>query len=168
MWHRTVKFAVVFTLLGGGIYGIPVAAQELQNWHWAPPIGLTENGALRIQFVAVEPRARAPETAEGICDVEVTVEIMDPMDLSRPIATSGPGKVMIGEPMVFDYLAQPGPAPAREEVVVRARVVRQPRIPTRRMALPRLCPLTSSVQVFDTQTGRTIFSIVLGTLDGDF
>lgn len=168
MWYRTIKFAVVVTLLGGGLYGIPVAAQELQNWHWAPPLGLTENDALRIQFVAVKTRVRVPETADGNCDVEVTVEVMDPTDFSRPIATSGPVKVMIGEPMVFDYLAQPGPPPAREEVVVRARVVRQPTIPIRRMALPRLCPLTSSMQVFDTQTGRSIFAIVLGSLDGDF
>ena len=63
MWHRTIKFAVVVTLLGGGIYAIPVAAQELQNWHWAPPIGLTENDTLRLQFVAVKTRVRVPETS---------------------------------------------------------------------------------------------------------
>lgn len=166
MWHRIIPFVFVFTLLGNLLATGPAGAQELPDTTLIPPLGGTEESFLRIQVVAAQPRLDLPRGFRGICDAEVTVDVLA-LDGSV-LASSGPVVLELGQPNQVDYEFLPsGPPPNREEVVQRLRLRRQPKRPVERSILPRLCPVSASWQIVDRSTGETTHAGGVQILFGD-
>lgn len=154
--RSTLKTAAVLTLLGA-LVPVLLAAQEVPRRHFSPPFGLTEQSVARVLIAPMPLRLQGPQ---NLCLAEVTVEFLDPIDLTV-LATFGPTVVGIGNGFQADFSPEPGPPPARQEVVVRTTIERTPGRAIERGATARVCPLTHSIQVLDPADGRTLQTIPL-------
>jgi hypothetical protein len=135
-----------------GLLPALLAAQEAPRTLYSAPAGLTAADGLRI-LIAPLP-VRLPQGPSVLCDAEVTVEILDALDMTL-LARFGPTAMGVGKSFLADYTASVGPAPARQEVVVSATLEHRPFRAVERGVLGGLCPMRSSLQVYDPKTGRT-------------
>jgi hypothetical protein len=126
--------------------------QEVPRKHYSSPTGLTATDGLRI-VIAPLP-IRMPQGPSKLCDAEVTVEILDALDMQL-LARFGPQPIGVGASYQADYKAAVGRPPTRQEVVVSAVLERKPFRTVERGTLPELCPLRASLQTYDLTTGRT-------------
>ncbi len=158
MWHRVTTLIFILKLLA--LTFSPAHSQETHDENWTPAIGLTSEDKLVVQVFLAKPRLDLPPNAQGACDTEVTIDVVNPATLTV-ISSSDPVIVKIGEPLTFEYAPNPGPPPAREEVSLRTIVRRMPAIPisSERVLLPILCPVCGSGQLVEKASGRTFIHI---------
>lgn len=146
MYQRTVPFLIVAILFASSS-----DAQESPTKRYSDPIGVPQTEFVRVQVVPMTARV---QVANGICNANVTVDILQANTL-QVLASSGSTPVSIGNSLTFDFAPNAGPPPARVEVIVSITVARTPTRPTERDSLPVICPLVGSVQLVDSTTGRT-------------
>ena len=129
-----------------------LAAQEIPRKLYSHPVGVTELDNLRVILAPAPPRLDVPK--DLFCQVVVTVEILDALSMAV-LESFGTQTIGPESSLVVDFKPLVGPPPARQEIVVRTTIQRDPNPKSERGSLEDVCPLLGSMQVYDAGTGRT-------------
>lgn len=136
-------------------------AQEIERALYSAPFGLTENESVRVLIAPMPLRVQGPTS---ICNAEVTLEYLDANDLTV-LSQIGPVPIAIGTSFQSDFTPDVGPAPQRQEVVIKATLERTAVQSFEEGALSAVCPLRGSVELLDVATGKGLATFLESTID---